>query len=83
MNFNYNCSCYHAPAIKTERYVDYYAECVLNYEPTAENVCRLKYFLQANALRKRRQYFLSVLQAVTETARKTFTAPFYRHKKCT
>ena len=71
----------HALAIKTARHVYSYTECVLKCDATRENVCLPKYFLQANALRKQRQYFLSVLRAVTETACKTFTAPFYRTKK--
>lgn len=79
-----SCSrCYHAPAVKPARHVDYCPEYVLKYDATAKNVCRLKYFLQANDLRKPRQYFLNVLQAETKTACKTFTAPFYRLRKWT
>lgn len=76
-------SCCHAPTVKPTRHVNHCTEYVLKCDATAKNVCRLKYFLQANDLRKPRQYFFSILRAETKTACKTFTAPFYRLKKWT
>ncbi len=81
MIFDYSCSMYPAPAVKTARHVYYYPEYVLKYDATRENVCQPKYFLQASLRPKPRQYFFSILRAVTKTARKTFTTPFCRTKK--